>query len=110
MQLLNIFLMTGQQGGQQQNQYSSVIMMVLLIGVFYFFFIRPQQKKSKEIKKFREGLKKGDKVITIGGIHGKVSEIRENIAFVEVDNNVTLKFNKDALTADGTSEQPIAQK
>lgn len=111
MQLINILLMAGQQAGQKpESQYGTLIMMVLLFVVFYFFFIRPQQKKAKEVKKFREGLKKGDRVITIGGIHGKISEIRDNVAFVEVDNNVTLKFNKDALTADGTSEQPLQPK
>ena len=60
--------------------YSGIIMIVGLIVVFYFLMIRPQQKKQKEIRKFREGLKKGDNIITAGGIHGKIKEIKEAIS------------------------------
>ena len=56
---------------------NQLIMIVLMIGVFYFFMIRPQMKKQKELKKFREGLKAGDKIVTIGGIHGKILEIAD---------------------------------
>ena len=56
---------------------NQLIMIVLMIGVFYFFMIRPQMKKQKELKKFREGLKAGDKIVTIGGIHGKILEISD---------------------------------
>jgi len=63
MQLNSILLMAGGAKGSDQSPYSGLIMMVLIIAVFYFFFIRPQQKKNKEIQKFRQGLQKGDKVI-----------------------------------------------
>jgi len=96
MNVLNVLLMAP-QGGGESNPYSGMIMMVLLIGVFYFFFIRPQQKKAKETKKFREALKKGDKVVTIGGIHGKVLEISDTTVTIEVEGQGRLKLNKDAV-------------
>ena len=60
---------------------SQIIMLVLILGVFYFFMIRPQMKKQKELKKFREGLAAGDKVVTIGGIHGKILEVNDTNVF-----------------------------
>ena len=65
------------QQAQAGGGWSGMIMIVLLIAIFYFMMIRPQQKKQKQIRQFREGLKKGDNVITAGGIHGKIKEIRE---------------------------------
>ena len=73
MLLNSILLNTGAQGGGMMQ----IGMIVLLIAVFYFFMIRPQNKKQKEIKKFREGIQKGDKVITAGGIYGTIKEIKE---------------------------------
>lgn len=72
----------------------SIFMIVALIAIFYFFMIRPQSKKQKEIKQFREALKKGDKVITAGGIHGKIKEIKENVIVLQVDDNVKLTIDK----------------
>ena len=63
-------------GAPGQSGLSQMLPIILMIPVFYFFFIRPQMKKAKEAKVFREGLKKGDSVITIGGIHGKIIEIK----------------------------------
>jgi preprotein translocase subunit YajC len=97
MNILNVLLMAPQQGGEQGSPYSGIVMMVLLIGVFYFFFIRPQQKKAKETKKFREGLQKGDKVVTIGGIHGKVLELNEATITIETEGQGRLKMNRDAV-------------
>lgn len=74
MLLNSILLNTGAQGGGMMQ----IGMIVLLIAVFYFFMIRPQNKKQKEIKKFREGIQKGDKVITAGGIYGTIKEIKGN--------------------------------
>ncbi|RLD43631.1 MAG: preprotein translocase subunit YajC [Bacteroidetes bacterium] len=96
MNLLSIFLMSP-AGGDGSDPYSGMIMMVALIGVFYFFFIRPQQKKAKETKKFREALKKGDKVVTIGGIHGKIIEMKDTTITIEVEGQGRLKLNKDAI-------------
>ena len=75
MLLNSILLNTGAQGGGMMQ----IGMIVLLIAVFYFFMIRPQNKKQKEIKKFREGIQKGDKVITAGGIYGTIKEIADNV-------------------------------
>ncbi len=101
MNMLNVLLMAPSQGGEQGNPYSGIIMMVLLIGVFYFFFIRPQQKKAKETKKFREAMKKGDKIVTIGGIHGKVLEITDTTVTIETEGQSRLKMNKDAVNPAG---------
>jgi preprotein translocase subunit YajC len=88
----------------EQNPASFWIMMGLLMVVFYFFMIRPQQKKAKDAKKFRESLQKGSKVITIGGIHGKVVEVNDATVLLEVDNNVKLRFEKSAVAMDNTMQ------
>lgn len=74
--MLNNILLA--EAGSASGGMGSMIMIVVLIAIFYFFMIRPQSKKQKEMKKFREGLKSGDKVITAGGIHGRVREIKKN--------------------------------
>lgn len=90
---------------QGQSPYASLIFLVLIIGVFYFFMIRPQMKKQKDLKKMREGLKNGDKIITTGGIYGKISEIRENTIIIEVDSNVRLKVDKNSVHVDASDLQ-----
>lgn len=99
---LNILLQAAD--AQTQNPYSFWIMMGLLMVVFYFFMIRPQQKKAKDAKKFRESLQKGTRVITIGGIHGKVVEVADTTVLVEVDNNVKLRLEKSAIALDSTQQ------
>ena len=81
---------------------SMIIMFVLMFVVFYFFMIRPQSKKAKEDKKFRDELKKGDKVVTIGGIHGKVAEVKESAIVLEVGNNVKFRVEKSAISRDSS--------
>ena len=105
MNILNVLLMAPTQEGGEGSPYSGFVMMAMLIAVFYFFFIRPQQKKAKETKKFREALKKGDKIITLGGIHGKVLEIAETYIIIETEGQGRLKMNKDAVNA---STEPTA--
>lgn len=100
--LLNIILMAPQGQGQQQNGWYSFLPLILIIVVFYFFFIRPQMKRSKDQKKFKEGLQKGQKVITIGGIHGRIVEIQETTVTIEVENNVRLRVEKSAIAMDNT--------
>jgi len=74
------------------------IMLGLMIVVFYFFMIRPQNKRQKELKTFRESLKEGDKVVSTGGIHGKVAQIKDDdTILVEVESNVRIKFDKSAI-------------
>ncbi|MFM7664432.1 MAG: preprotein translocase subunit YajC [Bacteroidota bacterium] len=72
---------------QSGNPMSSLIMIVLMLVIFYFFMIRPQAKKQKELRKFREGLKPGDKVITSGGIHGKILEITDSTVLINSEGS-----------------------
>lgn len=105
--IINIILMSPPAGGEggQSNQMSFFIMMALMIVVFYFFMIRPQVKKQKEMRNFREALKKGDKVITTGGIYGKINNISENIMTIDVGNNVVIKVDKNAILRDSSELQ-----
>jgi preprotein translocase subunit YajC len=98
-EILSILLMAN-PNDPKGSMTSSLIMMLLIIVVFYFFMIRPQMKRQKELKNFREGLKKGDNVITSGGIYGKISEVRDNIIFLEVDKTVLIKVDKSAVMKD----------
>ena len=77
--------------------WTSMIWILLLIVVFWLFFIRPQSKKAKEQQKFREELKKGDKVITIGGFHGKITEVKENTVMVSLSPDIVVEIEKSAL-------------
>lgn len=86
-----------------------ILMMVLLFGVMYFFMIRPQQKKQKELAKFRDALKKGDKIVTIGGIYGTIREIKDNYVLVDVDTNTTIRFDKSAINRDPSDIQQPAK-
>jgi preprotein translocase subunit YajC len=86
----------------QQGNWTFLIMMGLIFVVMYFFMIRPQQKKQKELAKFRSSLAKGDKVVTVGGIYGVVAEIKEQYILVEVDSNVKLRIDKSAIVKDIT--------
>lgn len=86
--------------------WSSLIFILLLIVVFWLFFIRPQSKKAKEEQKFREGLKKGDKVTTIGGFHGKVVDVKETTVMISIAPNVEVEVEKTALVQNGS---PVGQ-
>lgn len=77
----------------------SFLPFVLIIGIFYFLIIRPQNKKQKETQKMLEALKKGDKVITIGGIHGTISSVKEGAVVVKVDDNTKIEFNRSAIAS-----------
>ncbi len=75
-----------------------------IILIMYFFMIRPQQKKQKETKVFLEGIKKGDVVVTIGGIHGKVNAIEGDILTVDLDKGMKIKVEKSAISTDYTKK------
>jgi preprotein translocase subunit YajC len=106
MNLNYILLFAPAQGaeGGSSSSLLSFLPLVLIILVFYLFFIRPQMKKSKDQKKFRENLKKGDKVITIGGLHGKIAELDETTVTLEVGNQVRLTFEKSAIALDSSTQ------
>lgn len=84
---------------------SMLIMMVLIFAVMYFLMIRPQQKRQKELNKFRSELKKGDKVVTAGGIYGTVKDVKDGYVSLEVDNNVSIKVDKGMIMRDPSDMQ-----
>lgn len=77
---------------------SSLIFILLLVFIFYFFMIRPQSKQNKEQQRFRDSLKKGDKVVTIGGVHGTITEVHETTVVLRVDGNTEITFEKSAIS------------
>lgn len=93
-----IFLQT-----QQQPQGPSFLANLILFGgiivIFYFFMILPQQRRVKREKEFRNSLKKGDKVVTIGGIYGRITQVEEKTVTIEIDNNVKIMVEKEAVKA-----------
>ncbi len=106
MKLLSIFLMAPGAGG---GGIMDFIPLILIIVVFYFFMIRPQLKKQKETKKFRESLAKGDKVVTIGGVHGKISELKENTVILEIANDIRITVEKAAISSDFATDSGISR-
>jgi len=76
---------------------NSILMLGLMVIVFYFFMIRPQMKKQKDLKKFREGLKVGDKVVSIGGIHGKILEVTDTTVLIQSEGT-KLRLEKSAVS------------
>lgn len=86
------------KGGQ--STWSSLLPLFLILLVFYFFFIMPQTKKNKAQKKFRAELQKGQKVVTIGGIHGKITEVKESTVVLEVGNSIKMSVEKSAVAMD----------
>lgn len=110
MNIINtIFLMQAPEGGEG-NPMGTFLPLILIIVVFYFFMIRPQVRKQKELRNFRDTLKKGDKIVTTGGIYGKINNISENIITIDVGNNVILKVDKNAVLKDSSDIQQQQQK
>ena len=106
--LLSIVLMgTPQQG--QGSPWSSLVPLLLIMVVFYFFLIRPQMKRQKELKTFRESLKKGDRIVTAGGIYGKINNISDHFITVDVGNSILLKVDKNSVLRDTTDVENQAQ-
>jgi preprotein translocase subunit YajC len=91
------------QAGQDGGVLPQLLMFGAIILVFYFFMIRPQQKKAKDQKKFRDELSKGMSVVTIGGLHGKLVAIEDDVLVVEVDRGVRLTFDKSAISMEATA-------
>ncbi len=87
----------------------NILMIVALIAIFYFFMIRPQQKRQKEIRKFREGLNVGDRVITAGGIYGKIRGIKETSLIVEIADNVKITIDKGSVYPSAAEAQAQQQ-
>ena len=94
------FAMAPPPGGQAaagggSQAFMQLIPLILMFGIFYFLLIRPQQKKAKEHRALLEGLKKGDQVVTAGGIHGKVTAVEESIVTLEVATGVNIRVSKN---------------
>ena len=96
-----------QAGGQ--SGISSMLMIVAMIAIFYFVMIRPQSKKQKELKRQREAMQKGDRVVSAGGIHGKIQSVKENTVLVQVAPEMVLEFDKSSIYPVVT-EQPAEKK
>ena len=106
--MLNILLNAAAQG---DGSMTSIIMIVLMFVVFYFFMIRPQMKKQKEMKKFRDSIANGDKVITAGGIYGKVKDVKDTTIVLEIADNVRITIDKGSVfpnAADSNAAQKNA--
>ncbi len=84
--------------GQAGSMWTTVIMFVAIIAIFYFLIIRPQKKRDKETKAMLDAMKKGDKIITIGGIHGTVVAVKDQSVVVKVDDNTRIEFTKSAVS------------
>ena len=92
---------TGTGGGGMQL----ILMMVVIFGIMYFLMIRPQQKRQKELVKFRQGLQNGDKVITAGGIYGTIKEVKDTYVLLEVDKGTDIRVDKSMVMKDNTDIQ-----
>ena len=92
------FLLQTAGTDQQGSIMMTVMPFILIIAIFYFFIIRPQNKKQKETQKMIDALKKGDKVVTIGGIHGVVASTKEKTVIVKVDDNTKIEFSRSAIS------------
>ena len=105
-----IFLQAAEGAATQGSQWSFWIMMILIFVVFYFFMIRPQTKKQKELQAQREAMKKGDKVVTAGGIYGEIKEVQDTTFIITIAKDVTIKVSKDSVFADATDAVQAAAK
>lgn len=99
--MLNFILLQAEaaSGAAGGSQWTFWVMMILIFAVFYFFMIRPQTKKQKELQKQREAMKKGDKVVTAGGIYGNIKEVQDNAFIIEIAKDITIKVDKASVYA-----------
>lgn len=98
--IYSILVQAQQPGGSGLT--TQLLFMGALVAVFYFFMIRPQQKKAKDQKKFTEEIKKGDYVVTIGGLHGRIAEIEDDAFILEVERGGRLKYSKSSISMEAT--------
>ena len=99
-----------QDAAPQSGGFSGIIMIVLLLVVFWLFMIRPQQKRQKEIRKFRESLTKGDKVVTAGGIFGKICEVNDKTFVVEIAPGIKITIDKGSVYPSAAEATQDAQQ
>ena len=100
MRLFTLLAMAPQQGGNSEGGLmSTLIMFALIIAIFYFLILRPQQKRQKERQKLLEALKKGDKVVTAGGMYGTIAGIDDKTVLIQVSDGVKMKFERSSVTS-----------
>ncbi len=97
-------LLMGAPAEGQGNPIVALLPFVLIFVVFYFFIIRPQKKKEETRRSMIEAVKKGDRVVTIGGVHGTVTQVDDGSVLVQVDNNVKLRVDKNAIASTGAEQ------
>ncbi|MGK7393119.1 MAG: preprotein translocase subunit YajC [Candidatus Cyclobacteriaceae bacterium M3_2C_046] len=102
--MLNFILLQAAPGGD----YSSLILLAAIAIIFYFFMIRPQQKKQKDQKKFLEAVKKGDQIVTIGGIHGRIASIEGDLVILEVEKGGKIKLEKSSISLEASKRYSTA--
>ena len=95
-----LYVLLQQSTAQSPNPLTSLLPLFLIIIVFYFFMIRPQMKRQKDLKNYRNALQKNDKVITTGGIYGKITDIKDATVTVEIAENIRIKVDKNAILKD----------
>jgi len=95
-----LYVVMQQSQAKSPNPLTSLLPLFLIIIVFYFFMIRPQMKRQKELKNYRNTLQKNDKIITTGGIYGKITDIKDMTVTVEISDNVRIKVDKNAILKD----------
>lgn len=105
--MLNTILL--QDASPMGGGFQGIIMIVAIFAIFYFMMVRPQQKRQKEIKKFRENLTVGDRVVTAGGIHGKISGIKDDHFRVKIADGVEIRVDKGYVYPAGTSQEEVQQ-
>ena len=105
MKEFGILLMAQAEGAEDGGMMTQIMMFGAIFLVFYLFMIRPQMKKQKEAKKFKESLVNGTKVVTIGGIHGKIVEVKENVVIIETEGGNRLKMEKSAISKEFAAEE-----
>ena len=98
------------QAGQAGADWGGILMIVPLFGIFYIFMIRPQQKRQKEIRKFRESLDRGSKVVTAGGIYGTIKEVKETYFIVEIAPSTSIRVDKGSVYPSAEDANQSAQE
>lgn len=104
MNLLSVFLQAAPGAPAAGNPWQTMVLFGAILVVFWLFMIRPQQKKAKDARKFRDSLQKGSKVVTIGGLHGKVVEVTDKTILIEAAEGVKLRFEKSAIAMDSSMQ------
>lgn len=108
--MINYLLMAAPQEGAPGGGLGAFMPLLIIIVIFYFFMIRPQMKRQKEVRNFRDSLKKGDKVLTLSGVYGKITDVQDTTVMLEIAPDVRVKIDKAGLVKDNTDIGQAAAK